>query len=602
VPATSIPVPRLLLLGALLLALLGTGLVVSSYRHLSVTLDEPNHLAAGLEWWQMGTYRLWRENPPLARIAVALGPHAAGLRLPWNERIERRYLQREENAWTLGTRALYGSGRPAAHLTRARLGNLPFFWLLLAMAGIWAYRHGGGLAALLAIGFLATLPPLLAHAGLATTDLAAAATLVAALFAFLHWIRAPSPGRAAILGLALGLAVASKLSALAFFPAAVLAMLVALQRTLPRDRHPGRRQLTGLLLAGLVACLTVWGVYRFSWGAPVDEPHSLLGFLLCFEEGSAMQEVAGRAYLTPQPAPELLLGLGELCAHDKEGHAAYALGRRSDEGFWFFYPLALAVKTPLPFLAFVLLGGGIALVGAVRRRDGWLLAPAVAVPAVLAVALLGHLNLGVRHVLAVYPLLAVVAATGAAGWIGRRRVAKGDGEEGEDASNGAPFSRRRLARIVVFGLLLLAQTVIALRAHPHHLAYFNPLAGSEPGAVLVDSDLDWGQGVVALERYFRGRDVGRLHIAYFGAARLCEHDLPPLEWLRPGRPVTGWVAVSEQLFRGAAVRDYRDPCDRDRTGYAAGVPVEERYAWLRDFQPVARVAGGAMRIYRIPDG
>lgn len=596
-PATSIPVPRLLLVGALLLALLGTGLVVSSYRHLSVTIDEPNHLAAGLEWWQMGTYRLWRENPPLARIAVALGPHAAGLRLPWNERIERRYLQREENAWTLGTRALYGSGRPAAHLTRARLGNLPFFWLLLAMAGIWAYRYGRGLAAaLLAIGFLATLPPLLAHAGLATTDLAAAATLVAALFAFLHWIRAPSLARAAILGSALGLAVASKLSALAFFPAAMLAMLVALQRTLPRDRHPGRRQIVGLLIAGLVTFLTVWGLYRFSWGAPVDEPHSLLGFLLCFEEGSAMQEVAGRAYLTPQPAPELLLGLGELCAHDKEGHAAYALGRRSDEGFWFFYPLALAVKTPLPFLAFVLFGGGVAVVGAVRRRDGWVLAPALAVPAVLAVALLGHLNLGVRHVLGVYPLLAVVAAIGAARWLG------GLEETGEERTpEDQPVSRRRVAGVAVFGLLLLAQAVIALRAHPHHLAYFNPLAGSEPGEVLVDSDLDWGQGVVALERYFRGRDVERLHIAYFGAARLCEHDLPALEWLHPGRPVTGWVAVSEQLFRGAAVRDYRDPCDRDSTGYEAGVPVEERYAWLRDFEPVARVAGGAIRIYRIPD-
>ena len=55
---------------------------MASASALSVTFDEPHHLATGLDWWQFGTYRWWTENPPLPKMLTALGPYLAGVRLP----------------------------------------------------------------------------------------------------------------------------------------------------------------------------------------------------------------------------------------------------------------------------------------------------------------------------------------------------------------------------------------------------------------------------------------------------------------------------------------------------------------------------------------
>jgi hypothetical protein len=55
---------------------------VTSASALSMTFDEPHHLATGIEWWQFGTYRWWTENPPLPKVLTALGPYLTGVRLP----------------------------------------------------------------------------------------------------------------------------------------------------------------------------------------------------------------------------------------------------------------------------------------------------------------------------------------------------------------------------------------------------------------------------------------------------------------------------------------------------------------------------------------
>ena len=76
--------------------------------------------------------------------------------------------------------------------------------------------------------------------------------------------------------------------------------------------------------------------------------------------------------------------------------------------------------------------------------------------------------------------------------------------------------------------------------------------------------------------------------------RLCEHDLPPLRWLPPGQPVTGWVAISEMYFRDHWHLTYADACDRLRP-----IPTPEGdYGWLAAHEPVA-FAGRSIRIYHI---
>jgi 4-amino-4-deoxy-L-arabinose transferase-like glycosyltransferase len=100
------------------------------------------------------------------------------------------------------------------------LGNLPFFWAACFVVFWWSVRYFGRAVAALALFAFTFIPTALAHAGLATTDMALTACLGACFVAGAQWIERPTAARAAWFGFAGGLAVLSKFSALAFFPAA----------------------------------------------------------------------------------------------------------------------------------------------------------------------------------------------------------------------------------------------------------------------------------------------------------------------------------------------------------------------------------------------
>ena len=167
--AHTIDVRSAVLVG-LTIAIVAAAIVwtVVSASALSHTFDEPHHLATGIEWWQFGTYRWWTENPPLPKVVTALGPYLAGVRLPGPARHARR-------PWDAGIELLDDGG--ARTLMLARAGTMPFLlltlWLTFALAG----GRKNILPAFLATALVATYPPLLGHAGLATTDVAAVATV-----------------------------------------------------------------------------------------------------------------------------------------------------------------------------------------------------------------------------------------------------------------------------------------------------------------------------------------------------------------------------------------------------------------------------------------
>src|SRR5687768_4348597 len=64
-------------LGALVclsVMLLSAACISLNWQRHSLTIDEPNHVASGLQWLEHGTYTLWTENPPLVRVSMALLP------------------------------------------------------------------------------------------------------------------------------------------------------------------------------------------------------------------------------------------------------------------------------------------------------------------------------------------------------------------------------------------------------------------------------------------------------------------------------------------------------------------------------------------------
>ena len=531
---------------AVLAALIAVGSlrIAATWRVFSQTFDEPAHIACGMEWLDRGTYQREAQHPPLARVAAALPLYLRGL---------HDSPRPDPEIFPAGNDILHYGNRYAENLAAARAGVLPFFWLACLGVFFWSRRLAGTWPALAAVLLFTSIPPVLAHAALATTDMALTATFTWALFLFALWVEAPRLRLGLALATALAAMALSKFSCVLFFPAAALAVLALAFGGKPAPVRPLRRYARPLAVVALTAALLVWAGYRFSVGT-VQNAKSMQAFL--DSPHGRWSGVARLVAHTPVPAEKFFWGVASVMVHARMGHRSFLLGRQGQYGWWYFFPVVLGVKTPLGFSALALLGLWIAGRGFRRTRDWRPAAPAAAAAAILLVSLPSTVALGSRHILPVYSLLAVAAAVAASAlW--------------------NVTARPVLGRTVV--VLLIAWTVAsAAAAHPDYLAYFNELAGGRPECILVGSDLDWGQDLYRLRDRARALGIPRLSVAYFGSADVTRQDLPSVTPLQLGESATGWVAASVSLLE----------------------MVPEQFRWLegRPYQMVGR----SIRLYWVP--
>jgi len=500
-------------LATLALVAIATIAILSTARTFSGTVDEPAHIAAGMQWLTTDRYDYDLQHPPLGRIAAAIGPYLHGARSTGAPGVY------DEGARILGTGRQY-----VDMLASARHGEIVFFLILAGAVWFWSRRLLGDAGAATATLLLVTNPNVLAHAGLATTDIAAAAMTTVALFAGVVWLERPSWTRTIVLAVAIGAAVSSRLSAIAFV-GGPLAVAYALRAWAVRDWRldPGGRVALGKVAAlAAGALLVVWAVYRFT--------------------------------LDP-----FVTGVERFVLHGSSGHPTFLLGTPSNRGWWYYFPVALLVKTPIPLLLGAILGAAAAGHAFRARRDWAAAVPLASALTMLGISLFVRVDLGVRLVLPVYPLLAIAGAQGVIDMV-RRNASRG-------------------ASLVVAGVLA-GSVVIAVRAHPDDLAYFNALAGDHPEHVLVDSNLDWGQDLYRLRDTIIARGIrDSVRVAYFGTADISAAGVPRARELGLHEPATGWVAASETFL--------------------AGEWVGRAYAWLLAYPPAARI-GPSMRLWYIP--
>ena len=532
--------------GALVLAALAIARLVPVYRALSQTYDEPFHIASGMEWLSRGRYTYEAQHPPLARVADASGVYLAGIRL-----------HGRESAWDEGNDILASRGEYWRNLTLARLGALPFFVLACAVIFLWARRWFSLGAAVWGVLLFSVVPPVLASASQATTDMACAATVVFALYEWVRWVERPNWRRSAWLGGAVALAVLSKFSSLPFLGACVLAVLAyffLFRREWWRKTLAGRAKL--LVLAAAVALLLVWAGYLFSFHSISEER----GYEKTLVNISAVDSRYGRVLekisSIPFPMPELFHGLYMVIRHNQAGHDSFLLGEYRDHGWWYFFLVILAIKTPIGFL--LLAGAGMAIVIGQMMRRVWQRRLTVCFPiAILLVCMAANLNLGIRHILPIFPLLAVFAGYAAA------------------------KSFRNPARWVTApAAVFLAGWAVAdsWLARPDYIAYFNQLTGSHPERITVESDL--GQDAYRLAMALKALGVNQVAARLNTTARLDQMGFPPVQDIPAFKKVTGYVAISDWFFE---------------MGYAQN----KSYAWLRSYTPLQRI-GKTIWLYKIP--
>lgn len=170
---------------------------VTAAGQLSATFDEPLYLARGLEGWRSGSHG------GLLRVGT--------MPLPIDVQTLPLYLYERATGTELD---------PVADCDRllrwARAGTLPFWCLLLLYALLAGREIGGPWGGRLAVALLACEPSLLAHAALATTDIAVSAAVLALAY---HFRAGRSRGwwlRVALPSAWLGVAVLAKASGLVF--------------------------------------------------------------------------------------------------------------------------------------------------------------------------------------------------------------------------------------------------------------------------------------------------------------------------------------------------------------------------------------------------
>lgn len=518
------------------LVLVSTARILSTYTTLSHTFDEPAHIACGMEWLEKHAYQYEAQHPPLTRVMTALLPRLFG-----------SHGHAEKGMWDEGLAILFASGSEDTTLMLARAGILPFFWLACWLTYSCTRWIAGTTAAIVAVFLVTMMPAMLAHAGLATTDMGLTAMLWLAIYTGWRWTEEPTMRRAVAFGASTGGAVLAKFSTLAFFPAI---MLFALLFWLIGERPtPGtvvrllRERLPQLGVAIAVAVVSIWAGYLFSFGRPPDFAFSV-------------------------PAPELFRGIEEVRKHDASGHLTYLMGSVNTVGWPSFYVVALGVKTPLPALGLGLLGAGLMLFRKFFGTRGWIV-PGVILGVLVFSSYFTQIKIGTRHVLPVYVAFAMAGGC-AAVWLLRR-------------VNSSAIA------LGLAGVALASVAVSSVAAHPDYIGYFNVLAGGKPEEFLIDSDLDWGQDTKRLAK--RLKEVGAIEVYFnqFAPGNFQKlYGFPPVKPLDVNGPKPGWNAVSITPMKLGLFGD-------TRYAYDAGF-----HFWPQGLQPVERIGKGILLFHVNP--
>ncbi|OQA13361.1 MAG: hypothetical protein BWY63_03498 [Chloroflexi bacterium ADurb.Bin360] len=316
----------------------------------------------------------------------------------------------------------------------------------------------------------------------------------------------------------------------------------------------------------LPAVLAVWAGYGFETGSVAGLPFAI-------------------------PAATHLKIYQSLQKHYELGHPTFLLGQVRSQGWWYYFPIAFVLKTPLPILIGAAYGLCRWVYLALRQRRAkpratLLLTQHPSEPATLAfyifpiayaaTSLFSTVNLGYRHLL---PLLPFVIIGVAGSWRGSHRT--------------RPAGRVRSAGRVAQVSLLLWLIWGTLAVAPDYLAFFNEIAGGPAGGyrALVDSNLDWGQNLWQLRDWMTEHAVDAVFYAHYSPANpeaygIQANFLPPdprAGAFTPWQPAPGFYAIGATVLQGP---------------YA---PDPNFYAWFRSREPVARL-GHALWIYEVtPD-
>ncbi len=553
----------------------------SAVRLWSPTFDEPYHILRSYVYLKTGDSALLERggHPPLTNLLsvaplllrsdITLPAHEPGW--PQVRAFKDLFSAADEFFWQLGNDA-------DGILTQSRL---PMLCLSLCLAGLvfwWAKERNGMGAGLLALGLYALDPNLIAHSSVVTTDLGATFFVFITAYCLFKFCQRPSWCRLGLTGIVFGLAQATKFSCLFLAPIVLLTlgMWAFAEREGPaRFALPGQGRIRShlrqriylvlglwLLILG-IGFVALWAVYGLQVRPllPHESSHPVLDRYIPGDNATLRRVVYALGEHAPVPAPAYFAGLAWLQRYSRAGHPSFLLGQYGSSGWWYYFPVALLIKTPIPTLLVLL----VALYLSLRQRrevhdEYFLLVP---MALFFASSMFSSIDIGYRNILPVLPLAFVYA------------------------SKVVTHATTRFTRIALaaLGVWLALGTI---RVGPHYLAYFNELVGGPDNGYkyLADSNLDWGQDLKNLKRYMDSHHVTTVYLDYFGAASPGYYGIRSL-------PLPGTQPAAD-----APLAYYAVSATSLLSIYASGGgPID----WIAGQRPVDKI-GYSIFIYRLPAG
>ncbi len=545
---------------AFLLIIAHLALLATSAARKSHTSDEPFHLARGMAALLTGDFRTSVAHPPIINMMSALP-----VVLAYDFQIPT-----EHPVWTNSQeyKAPVRKIALAEHFLRENphyrsivfLGRVPVMVLSAVLAlvlYIFAARRFGTASGLMAMALYVFSPTMLAHARLTTTDTGAALfTLLFAMF-FCRYLERPRYHNLALTAAAFGLAQLSKYSSVLLIPAVPLVLIIERKRLREKKEElkksgyktacPG--WVPASLLVYIGGALVLWAGYGFEVRGfhelAVPENIASLGTPGLFVKQTMVKALA---FLNPPP-PTYFFGLSETlldtAAHPKP---LYFLGNISKEGWWYYYPVLFLIKEPLALLALVVVGAATFRKAPSFSRPEKTVALTITMIFLFTFMFLNQKNIGIRHLLPLYPFLFL--------WLSRL----------------AAVRARRGALPLGAWILVAALAVRALIIHPDYLVHFNcPVGGPEGGLRLSVVGEDWGQDVSSLGKFCKSKGIERIYYEHYGTADPKAYGVPWVKY-ECDMDAPGWYAIHVVHLR-------RPPVDKP----------EGCYDRFRENEPEARL-------------
>ncbi|HEY6805351.1 MAG TPA: glycosyltransferase family 39 protein [Pyrinomonadaceae bacterium] len=540
----------------------------------NITNDELVHIPAGYYHLVAGEFQLNNEHPPLIKMWAAL---------------PLLFIQPKESLKSSGDadndyrEVTWGFHQNFWANNRSQFQSITFWTrtmmiVLTCVLGVVIFLFArdlfGRRVAVIAVALFTLEPTVLAHGRIVHTDLPALLVFVLFFFTLRRYFQARTFKRAAALGLVSGIALITKFSMIVLVP--VLGLIAILGLIFARRFQENQRKLlVHCLIVLVIGWFLVNAAYRFQspplspgdvkW-VQVRSPENANAWLTFFNVGS---RIVPTYYL---------YGQYNVMLHNRDGHATSLLGQYSNTGWWYYFPVAFALKTTLPFLLLTIIGLVFAIVQLISKHDWrflWLLVP-MAIYALLSMT--SHINIGIRHFFPEFGFFFILAAVMLDMLLRTKLKVIGVG-----------------VVVVCFGWM----TVEDVKAYPNYIPYMNEMASSHPKWwYLSDSNVEWGDEAQELANYLHARGETEVSGAMMGAWGTLDllgikyYELFP----RPGvtLPETKYVVIGASFMNGSTNSIPPDAngkfvSDKQRVNYLAA---------YRTMQPEV-VIGDALYVFKV---